>query len=56
MVAWALHITALSEGQETAMFWVLLKFHPRDAPHMLSMMAAVTGMSMKEREPSTALS
>jgi hypothetical protein len=63
MVAWALYFTALSKEQRSGrrpfiakLLQILLKFHPREASHMLSAMAAVVGMSMKEREAVTALS
>lgn len=62
-LVWALHIAALSKEQRSGrlpliakLLQALLKFHPRDVPHMLSAVVIVTGMGMKEREPLTALS
>lgn len=63
MVAWALYFTALSKEQRSGrppliakLLQILLKFYPREASHMLSAMAAVAGIRMKERESLTALS
>lgn len=62
MVAWALHIAALAKEQRSGrlpliakLLQVLLKFHPRAAPHMLSAMTAVAEINMKETEPLIAL-
>lgn len=61
-VAWALHITALSKEQWNRRLPFIAKLHqvhlklcPRDPPHMLLMMTAVTVMGMTERECLTAL-